>query len=154
MYDAEMEGDIELKATCAPHYFRIVRQRQADERRQGIVRQRPDSMARQAPAATATVIPEAIGRTWRRSPSHERLHQGLPGGYGRLLYQSPRRSLPLRLSACRGGQHAHAVLRGNLEANLRSSPSSATPTCSAANAAYANSRNVCGGCRARAYGMT
>ncbi len=33
MYDAEMEeGDLELKATCAPHYFRIVRQRQAQER--------------------------------------------------------------------------------------------------------------------------
>lgn len=25
MYDAEMEGGIELKATCAPHYFRIAR---------------------------------------------------------------------------------------------------------------------------------
>ena len=47
MYDAEMEGGIELKATCAPHYHRIVRQRQAEERRQGIVRQRPESMHRQ-----------------------------------------------------------------------------------------------------------
>jgi AdoMet-dependent heme synthase len=34
MYDAEMEGGIELKATCAPHYFRIVRQRQAEEKAQ------------------------------------------------------------------------------------------------------------------------
>ncbi|MCB0137227.1 MAG: radical SAM protein, partial [Caldilineaceae bacterium] len=40
MYDAEMEGGIELKATCAPHYFRIARQRQAEERRQGIFRER------------------------------------------------------------------------------------------------------------------
>lgn len=47
MYDAEMEGGIELKATCAPHYFRIVRQRQAEERRQGIFRERPESMHRQ-----------------------------------------------------------------------------------------------------------
>lgn len=47
MYDAEMEGGIELKATCAPHYFRIVRQRQAEERRQGIFRARPESMHRQ-----------------------------------------------------------------------------------------------------------
>ena len=47
MYDAEMEGGIELKATCAPHYFRIVRQRQAEERRNGIVRERPLSMHRQ-----------------------------------------------------------------------------------------------------------
>lgn len=47
MYDAEMEGGLELKATCAPHYFRIARQRQAEERRNGIVRERPSSMHRQ-----------------------------------------------------------------------------------------------------------
>ncbi|MBE2224991.1 MAG: radical SAM protein [Anaerolineae bacterium] len=47
MYDAEMEGGIELKATCAPHYFRIARQRQAEDRRNGIVRERPSSMHRQ-----------------------------------------------------------------------------------------------------------
>ena len=50
MYDAEMAGSIELKATCAPHYFRIVRQRQAEERRQGIVRERPASHHRQQAA--------------------------------------------------------------------------------------------------------
>ncbi|HRQ38001.1 MAG TPA: radical SAM protein [Chloroflexota bacterium] len=47
MYDAEMEGGIELKATCAPHYFRIVRQRQTEERRAGIFRERPSSLHRQ-----------------------------------------------------------------------------------------------------------
>lgn len=47
LYDAEMAGGIELKATCAPHYFRIVRQRQTEERRHGIVRERPQSMHRQ-----------------------------------------------------------------------------------------------------------
>jgi len=50
MYDAEMEGGIELKATCAPHYFRIVRQRQAEERRNGLIRQGPQSMHRQRQA--------------------------------------------------------------------------------------------------------
>jgi radical SAM protein with 4Fe4S-binding SPASM domain len=33
-YDKSLEGDIELKATCAPHYFRVVRQRRAQERRE------------------------------------------------------------------------------------------------------------------------
>jgi radical SAM protein with 4Fe4S-binding SPASM domain len=33
-YDQAAEGDIELKATCAPHYFRVVRQRRAAERKQ------------------------------------------------------------------------------------------------------------------------
>jgi radical SAM protein with 4Fe4S-binding SPASM domain len=32
-YDRSLDGGIELKATCAPHYFRVMRQRQAAERR-------------------------------------------------------------------------------------------------------------------------
>ncbi len=32
-YDQAATGDIELKATCAPHYFRVVRQRRAAESR-------------------------------------------------------------------------------------------------------------------------
>src|SRR5579863_5598637 len=32
-YDQSLEGSIELKATCAPHYFRVVRQRRAAEHR-------------------------------------------------------------------------------------------------------------------------
>jgi AdoMet-dependent heme synthase len=32
-YDQSLEGGIELKATCAPHYFRVVRQRRAVEHR-------------------------------------------------------------------------------------------------------------------------
>ena len=47
MYDAEMEGGIELKATCAPHYFRIARQRQVEDRKNGIIREKPQSMHRQ-----------------------------------------------------------------------------------------------------------
>lgn len=47
MYDAEMEGGIELKATCAPHYFRIASQRQVEDRKLGIVREKPQSMHRQ-----------------------------------------------------------------------------------------------------------
>jgi radical SAM protein with 4Fe4S-binding SPASM domain len=32
-YDRAQEGGIELKATCAPHYFRVMRQRRAAEKR-------------------------------------------------------------------------------------------------------------------------
>jgi AdoMet-dependent heme synthase len=35
-YDRSLEGGIELKATCAPHYFRVVRQRRAAERRSAV----------------------------------------------------------------------------------------------------------------------
>src|SRR6201997_57080 len=34
-YDRSLEGGIELKATCAPHYFRVVRQRKAADRLAG-----------------------------------------------------------------------------------------------------------------------
>lgn len=33
MYDKSMLGEIHLKATCAPHYFRVMRQRQVDDRK-------------------------------------------------------------------------------------------------------------------------
>jgi radical SAM protein with 4Fe4S-binding SPASM domain len=48
-YDQSLEGGIELKATCAPHYFRVVRQRRVAERKAaeaGAVRvQAPDPSA-------------------------------------------------------------------------------------------------------------
>jgi AdoMet-dependent heme synthase len=60
-YDQSLEGGIELKATCAPHYFRVVRQRRAAEHR---------SEAAAAAAHTAPPVTEAaehapnIGPKW------------------------------------------------------------------------------------------
>src|SRR6516162_3509251 len=34
-YDQSLSGDIELKATCAPHYFRVLRQRRAADKMAG-----------------------------------------------------------------------------------------------------------------------
>jgi radical SAM protein with 4Fe4S-binding SPASM domain len=34
-YDRSLDSNIEMKATCAPHYYRIVRQRRAEARRAG-----------------------------------------------------------------------------------------------------------------------
>ena len=39
-YDRAQEGGIELKATCAPHYFRVMRQRRAAEHRSEAAAQR------------------------------------------------------------------------------------------------------------------
>lgn len=59
-YDRSLEGGIELKATCAPHYFRVVRQRRVADR--------------QAEAAHAQGLkPESgasIGGTAEAVPSH------------------------------------------------------------------------------------
>jgi AdoMet-dependent heme synthase len=35
LYDRMLENKIEIKATCAPHFFRVVRQRRAEARRRG-----------------------------------------------------------------------------------------------------------------------
>lgn len=35
-YDRSLESTMDLKATCAPHYFRVMRQRRAEARRQGL----------------------------------------------------------------------------------------------------------------------
>jgi radical SAM protein with 4Fe4S-binding SPASM domain len=49
MYDRSLDSGLELKATCAPHYYRILRQRRAEDRRAG--RQVPE-LKRHGMAAT------------------------------------------------------------------------------------------------------
>jgi AdoMet-dependent heme synthase len=57
-YDQSLIGGIELKATCAPHYFRVARQRQAADRRAA------ERLARIEPAgAHLTAEPSSIGPT-------------------------------------------------------------------------------------------
>lgn len=48
MYDMETTvTDLQFKATCAPHYFRVMHQRRAEDRRKGIQRELPASHHRQ-----------------------------------------------------------------------------------------------------------
>jgi radical SAM protein with 4Fe4S-binding SPASM domain len=61
-YDRSLEGGIELKATCAPHYFRVMRQRRAAERRAA------SSLSRQAGARVTSGTTEAIGPTEMTMP--------------------------------------------------------------------------------------
>ena len=68
-YDQSLDGGIELKATCAPHYFRVVRQRRAAERRSA------EAAGNSTESAAPAVDPNAIGPA-------EAL---MPGGTGILL---------------------------------------------------------------------
>ncbi len=61
-YDQSKQGGIELKATCAPHYFRVARQRRVAERRQA------EAAAANASAAAASPHPTAIGHTEMMMP--------------------------------------------------------------------------------------
>jgi radical SAM protein with 4Fe4S-binding SPASM domain len=70
-YDQSLTGDIELKATCAPHYFRVARQRRAADRRAG----------KPAPAAPiAHHPPQHIGPTEMTMPGSTGISLKAGGG--------------------------------------------------------------------------
>ena len=58
-YDQSLTGDIEMKATCAPHYFRVARQRRAADKAAG----------RAVPPPIAHHPPNAIGPTEMTMPA-------------------------------------------------------------------------------------
>lgn len=71
-YDRSLEGGIELKATCAPHYFRVVRQRRAAERRGMNGERKPLAMAGE-PAIPGTIGP---------------VEMAMPGSTGVVIHSS------------------------------------------------------------------
>ena len=90
-YDESLKGGIELKATCAPHYFRVVRQRRAADRRAA------EALAKISPAAfpapsnggghpdaigpTDTLMPGGTGISLRPQGPPPGHHTGHPGGH-------------------------------------------------------------------------
>jgi MoaA/NifB/PqqE/SkfB family radical SAM enzyme len=57
-YERSLEGGIELKATCAPHYFRVVRQRRVAERHsETAAAQVAHRVVEVAPPAAASIGP-------------------------------------------------------------------------------------------------
>jgi radical SAM protein with 4Fe4S-binding SPASM domain len=74
-YERSLEGGIELKATCAPHYFRVVRQRHAQERRQ----------AAAAPSGgigpTEMLMPSGTGIVIKKNAELGGIVHGHPGGH-------------------------------------------------------------------------
>ena len=78
-YDRAQEGGIELKATCAPHYFRVMRQRRAAERRAA------SGMPAGLSAPDKAACANAIGPTEMTTPGSTgmALHpHGKPGASG------------------------------------------------------------------------
>ncbi len=160
MYDAEMEQEIELKATCAPHYFRIVRQRQAAERRQGIVRERPQSMHRQETAGGSH------GGAQGGNGGHPGGH---PHGAGRHAMNAATKGCLAGTGVCFVSHRGEVFPCGYLPVeagNIREQPFQEIweqsplfaelrdPDLLEGKCGLCEFKNVCGGCRARAYGMT
>jgi len=154
MYDAEMQGGIELKATCAPHYFRIVRQRQAEERRSGIVRSLPESHHRQENAGNG----HGQGAGASSHPGNGRhamnaMTKGCLAGTGVCFISHrgevfPCGYLPMEAGNIRR-QPFQEIWEGSpLFAELRD------PDLLGGKCGLCEFKKLCGGCRARAYGMT
>lgn len=82
-YDQSLTGDIELKATCAPHYFRVSRQRRAADRRAGkpvpaapIAHHPPGHIG-----ATEMTMPGSTGISLKPGGAPLVGHSGQPGGH-------------------------------------------------------------------------
>ena len=84
-YDQSLEGGIELKATCAPHYFRVARQRRAADRRAA------DQNGGNGKPAAPAMGPHAIG-------PHDAI---MPGGTGIAIH--PHARVPHPDSSWKGG---------------------------------------------------
>jgi radical SAM protein with 4Fe4S-binding SPASM domain len=78
-YDQSLEGGIELKATCAPHYFRVARQRKAADRLAG-----RNQVAATAPSSngigpTDMTMPGSTGINLKPGGGPPVGHSGHPG---------------------------------------------------------------------------
>lgn len=160
-YDRSLEGGIEMKATCAPHYFRVVRQRRAQERRE-------TGMPSGGIGPTEMLMPSGTGIVIKKNAELGGVAHGHPGGHpdgmnamtkgclagtgvcfisfeGRVY---PCGYLPVEAGDLRrqdfrevweGSQVFHALRdTGNLKGKC----------------GICEFRNVCMGCRARAYAAT
>jgi AdoMet-dependent heme synthase len=156
MYDAERVSDIELKATCAPHYFRVVRQRQAQERREGIVRESIPSLHRQKQAGG-----HPGGQPGGHSGGHPGGHptgmnamtKGCLAGTG-VAFVSHRGEvfpcgyLPVEAGNIRQRPFQAIWEQSTLFAELRDADQLQ------GKCGVCDFKMVCSGCRARAFGMT
>jgi radical SAM protein with 4Fe4S-binding SPASM domain len=80
-YDQSLTGDIELKATCAPHYFRVLRQRRAADRMAGreaapVVASQPHEIG-----PTDMTMPGSTGISLKPNGGLPVGHTGHPGGH-------------------------------------------------------------------------
>ncbi|MCO6451957.1 MAG: radical SAM protein [Caldilineales bacterium] len=157
MYDREMEGEIELKATCAPHYFRIFNQRQTEERRQGIFRKRPASLHRQKSAGGKPEVGDQRSEGRGHPGGGQAMNamtKGCLAGTG-VCFVSHRGEvfpcgyLPVEAGNIRSRPFRQIWEGSPVFADLRGFPQEGE----GGKCGICEFRNVCNGCRARAYGM-
>jgi AdoMet-dependent heme synthase len=80
-YDQSLTGDIELKATCAPHYFRVQRQRRAADRMAGREAAPPVASHPHEIGPTDMTMPGSTGISLKPNGGPPVGHSGHPGGH-------------------------------------------------------------------------
>jgi radical SAM protein with 4Fe4S-binding SPASM domain len=128
-YDRSQDSGMELKATCAPHYYRIVRQRRAEARRAGaelaeLPQHGMNAMTRGCLAGSGVCFISHLGEVF-------------PCGYLPVSAGSLRRE-PFRKIWETAAVFESLRDTGNLEGKC----------------GCCEFKQVCMGCRARAYGVT
>jgi AdoMet-dependent heme synthase len=83
-YDRSLEGGIELKATCAPHYFRVVRQRRVADRHAAEAAAKETATTHPRPENGHPGDPSGIGPT----------DMLMPGGTGISLLPQTKPQMP------------------------------------------------------------
>jgi len=161
-YDRAQEGGIELKATCAPHYFRVVRQRRAADRRQAALATPTPSVDKHDIGPTEMTMPGSTGVALRpharqsgegHPDSMQAMTKGCLAGTGVCFISHQGEVFPCGyLPVVAGNLHQQSFAEiwenapvfndlrdtGNLKGKC----------------GYCEFRNVCMGCRARAFAAT
>ncbi len=128
-YDRSLDSNLELKATCAPHYYRIMRQRRAEARRAG---ERVPELAKEGMHA---VTKGCLAGSAVCFISHR--GEVFPCGY-----------LPVSAGSLRTTRFRDIWEHAPIFAELRDTENLE------GKCGICEFKNVCMGCRARAYGMT
>ena len=143
LYERDREDLLELKATCAPHYFRIVRQRLAAEKRK-----LPSSRVRQHGPRTGHLDAVPAGRQGLHA-----MTKGCLAGTGVCFISHKGEVFPCGYLPLRAGSVWERPLqeiweRSELFQTLRD-PGRLEGKCG-----LCQFKRICAGCRARAYGLT
>ena len=139
---------IDLKATCAPHYYRIRAQRIEDERSRGDL-----TSTFIAPGTRAKAAPTLLGGGAPR-PAPVGDDARLPGRHQRLLRVERRRRLSMRLPARERRRHAPSRRSRTSGPARRCFEQLRDPQAYDGKCGECRYEAICGGCRARAYAAT
>jgi AdoMet-dependent heme synthase len=135
-YDREKEAKIEMKATCSPHYYRVRRQRMAEDRRNGI-----------EPPASFGASPHS------RHPDLSAVTRGCLAGTGVCFVSHKGQVQPCGYLPLAAGQLREQTFRDVWENSTLFESLRDTDNLEG-KCGCCEFRNVCEGCRARAYADT